>query len=356
MNMANPSAFDTAPPATTALVGLGANLGERAATLARAVELLDQAEGVRVLRHSRWIETRPVGGPAGQPPFLNGAAVVETRLPPLELLAVLRDVERRLGRQRHERWGARTIDLDLLVMGEESRHSKPLELPHPRLPFRRFALLPAADIAAQMRVPTVGKTIGELLARLDEGLPIVEIAAADPHLARRVADEVAKGLQGLGLPVQRWDPPFAPLQDVRGDNREQILATAVAQARLWAEAPSMRPLVRDRWLICGDSPWLPYGIPWLEEFCATEVAVPSQRAMQEVFQASGGAPPRPRLSAFLSGNAAADSLAERAVARAAVGCQPSLRLAVSTADSTPAVLEIVAAVTGMLPLDWTPAG
>ena len=105
---------------TVAYVGLGANLGAREETLRRAVELLAAADGVDVLAVSQLRETEPVGV-VDQPPFLNGAVAIETALAPRDLLDLLLEIERSLGRVREERWGPRTIDLDLLVYGERGR-------------------------------------------------------------------------------------------------------------------------------------------------------------------------------------------------------------------------------------------
>ena len=147
-----------------AFVGLGANLGDREATIARAVELLSQAEGVEIVAVSSLRETEP-WGPVEQPPYLNGAAEVETELPPRALLEVLLGVEQALGRRRSgERWGPRTIDLDLLLFDEVEVDEPGLTVPHPRLHERRFALEPLAELAPDAAVPGKG-TVAQLLAQ-----------------------------------------------------------------------------------------------------------------------------------------------------------------------------------------------
>ena len=140
---------------TTAYVGLGANLGSREETIRRAVELLGEAEGVDVLAVSQLRETEPVGV-VDQPPFLNGAVAIETMLRPRGLLDLLLDIERRLGRVRDERWGPRTVDLDLLVYGDEVVDEPGLSVPHPHLHERRFALEPLAELDPQLDVPGRG--------------------------------------------------------------------------------------------------------------------------------------------------------------------------------------------------------
>jgi len=150
---------------TRAYVGLGANLGDRASTLLRAVELLGEHPAVTVVAVSELRETAP-WGPVPQPPFLNGAAAVDTELTARELLDVLLDVERRLGRTREgERWGPRTIDLDLLAFGDERVAEPGLDVPHPRLPERGFALEPLAELDPGLVLPGLGR-VADLLAAL----------------------------------------------------------------------------------------------------------------------------------------------------------------------------------------------
>jgi 2-amino-4-hydroxy-6-hydroxymethyldihydropteridine diphosphokinase len=150
---------------TTAYVGLGANLGDRRATIERAVELLAAVPQVEVLGTSSLRETDPVGF-EDQPRFLNGAVAVETALGARELLDVLLDVERRLGRTRHgPRFGPRTIDLDLLVYGDAELDEPGLTVPHPRLHERRFTLEPLAELAPGLVVPGRGP-VEELLRGL----------------------------------------------------------------------------------------------------------------------------------------------------------------------------------------------
>jgi 2-amino-4-hydroxy-6-hydroxymethyldihydropteridine diphosphokinase len=150
-----------------AYVGLGANLGDREDTIRRAVALVDELAGVAVVRVSSLRETEP-WGPVDQPRYLNGAVAVETDVPPRELLDALLDVERRLGRARddEERWGPRTIDLDLLLYGDLVLDEPGLDVPHPRLHERRFALEPLAELAPDALVPGRG-TVAELLRVLE---------------------------------------------------------------------------------------------------------------------------------------------------------------------------------------------
>jgi 2-amino-4-hydroxy-6-hydroxymethyldihydropteridine diphosphokinase len=148
-----------------AYVGLGSNLGDRESTIRRAVALLDEAPGVDVLAVSTLRETEP-WGPVEQPAYLNGAVELETGLGPRELLDVLLEVERSLGRVRAERWGPRTIDLDLLLHGDAVVDEPGLTLPHPHLHERRFALEPLAELAPDAVVPRRGQVV-DLLRALD---------------------------------------------------------------------------------------------------------------------------------------------------------------------------------------------
>ena len=149
--------------AVTAYVGLGANLGDREATIRRAVELLAATPGIEIVAVSTLRETDPVGY-ADQPRFLNGAVALETALAPRALLERLLEVGRELGRVRGEgpRFGPRTIDLDLLLHGDEVMDEPGLVLPHPRLAERRFVLEPLHELDPGLALPD-GRRVSELL-------------------------------------------------------------------------------------------------------------------------------------------------------------------------------------------------
>ncbi len=154
-------------------IGIGSNLGDRAANIATAVAKMAELPQTEVVRISSIIETEPVGvacstnsRQAGQGKFLNGAAELETRLEPLELLAGLQEIERQLGRVRKERWGERTIDLDMLMYDNEVIDEPGLQVPHPLMCEREFVLAPLAEIASNLVHPVASRTIRELLAAL----------------------------------------------------------------------------------------------------------------------------------------------------------------------------------------------
>ena len=152
---------------TRSFVGLGANLEDPRGQIERAIELLAAEDGIELVAVSSLRETDPVGY-EDQPRFLNGAAELRTSLRARELLERLLAVERRLGRVRGDgpRFGPRTIDLDLLLYGDEQIDEPGLSVPHPRLHERRFALEPLADLDPGLEIPGQG-SVSALLAKLN---------------------------------------------------------------------------------------------------------------------------------------------------------------------------------------------
>ena len=148
----------------TAYIGLGANLGARGETMRAALRQLSETRGVRVEQVSRFYETPP-WGKTDQPAFLNAAARISFDGAPYDLLRALQRIEYALGRVRHEHWGARTIDLDILYVEDVTLSDKALTLPHPYLTERAFVLVPLAEIASAL--PVNGKRIDEWLYEID---------------------------------------------------------------------------------------------------------------------------------------------------------------------------------------------
>jgi 2-amino-4-hydroxy-6-hydroxymethyldihydropteridine diphosphokinase len=158
------------PVTTLAYLLLGSNLGNRAALLAAARQALAATAGA-IVAQSRLYETA-AWGREDQPAFLNQALAVRTGLRPEALLAACQAAEQHAGRQRLERWGSRTLDVDILLFGDEIINTPTLAVPHPRLPERRFALVPLAEIAGTLRHPQLPEAIETLLTRCPDALPV----------------------------------------------------------------------------------------------------------------------------------------------------------------------------------------
>ena len=141
--------------AVRAALGLGSNMGDRLATLQGAVDALQGTPGVRVVALSGIYETDPVGGP-DQDEFLNAVAIVDIEVPPRDLLAACQRIEADWDRVRDVRWGPRTLDIDILAVGDETSDDLDLTLPHPRAAERAFVCIPWADADAEAFMPGRG--------------------------------------------------------------------------------------------------------------------------------------------------------------------------------------------------------
>ncbi len=160
------------------LISFGANIGDAWATIKAAAgrlqeQLCAESKGspppADSFHLSRCFRTPPVGGPMGQPPFINAVAAIHTQASPWEVWNCIRNVEKEFGRQRNLRWEARRIDLDILLYGEERIWTPHLKIPHPRMCMRRFILLPAVDVAQDWIDPVSGWTIGQLADNVRNG-------------------------------------------------------------------------------------------------------------------------------------------------------------------------------------------
>ena len=151
----------------TAYIGVGSNMGDRQANIDAALRSLGGVAGIDVVAVSSVQPSRPVGGPSGQRDYFNAVVAIRTTLDPRALLDTLRRIEQQLGRRRIERWGPRTIDLDLLLYDQEMIDEEDLVVPHPRMHQRRFVMEPLAEIAPDVMHPVLGRSASEIL----RGLP-----------------------------------------------------------------------------------------------------------------------------------------------------------------------------------------
>lgn len=186
----------------TALIGLGANLGNPQATLRAVTAQLAAHPRIASLSASSVVMTEPVGGPAGQPQFANAVARVETDLSPGELLGELQAIENAFGRERQEHWAARTLDLDLLLYDDLQVNTAQLTLPHPRMAFRRFVLEPAVEVAADMVEPVTGWTLDKLLLHVNSPPRYIALSGTCWFAKQYVASAVAAMLNQEGIAAQ----------------------------------------------------------------------------------------------------------------------------------------------------------
>jgi 2-amino-4-hydroxy-6-hydroxymethyldihydropteridine diphosphokinase len=297
-----------------ALVALGSNLGDRAEQLSAALLELTRLSNSRLIRRSGWFETPPIGGPTGQGAFLNGAALLWTALSPRQLLAELQRIEEQLGRVRGERWGARVLDLDLLLFdqlvighpdsspglrpgvdtrtmplrsaalppggaggcheGDDASGDEPI-VPHPRMAFRRFVLEPAAAAAPWMVHPTSGWTVQALFAQLTCGADVTAVAAEEASKAAAWVERLRMRF-GAGPRIVTWDA-YRALPGGEGAPRPKlILAFSSGEG---TALPAFHAGARSRRM-----PNLPTGpIAWIPSTGVAEPMVEAAAAIQAVW-------------------------------------------------------------------------
>jgi len=176
-------------PPVTAYIGLGTNLGDRHRNIKRAQQALGELPHTELIAVSATTETEPLG-PANQPKFLNAVAEIRTELSPDDLFSKMLEIETSLGRKKTEKWGPRTIDLDLLLYGEEIINSENLTVPHSQMHLRSFVLEGLCELNPNLVHPVIGVTVSELAARLNGGDFIL-----DPQQPQLVS---IAGLIGVG--------------------------------------------------------------------------------------------------------------------------------------------------------------
>ncbi len=222
------------------LIGCGSNLGKRREQLDLALDLIRFMPGVELVAVSRYVETRPVGGPPGQGCYLNGACLLETDLEPHDLLGALMAVEHTLERRRDERWGERTVDLDMLLYEDLVLDTPDLTLPHPRMATRRFVLEPSAEIAAELPYPPGACTVRDLLDNISVPHPLVAVVGVPgsgaTEVANAVADATLARLVRAGMPM-----PFGGVEAL-GDKTQSDGQRWLDTAAAW-----QKPLAVEHW-------------------------------------------------------------------------------------------------------------
>ncbi len=218
------------------LIAFGANLGDPAESFEQSKRLLSKQE-LGLVATSRLHRTVAVGGPAAQPDYQNAAILADTSLAPQEIVDLLLQTERQLGRMRDKRWGARTVDLDLLMVGDLVISSADVVVPHPRMTWRKFVLGPAAEVVPDMLHPLSGLSVGQLRERLDT-LPrhITWLSReADGALFQKVAAAVG----------DRGEIVFPGDKSIQGENDRWKIVVGGSQSEIVSAAASSRLLVWD---------------------------------------------------------------------------------------------------------------
>ena len=164
-------------------IALGGNLGDSQRILSEAIAVIDQAIDISVVARSHFYRTAPVGPP--QPDYINACILADTSLSPLALLHQLLSIENQFGRVRQARWGARSLDLDLLFYGDRTLDILGLTIPHPRLHERPFVLVPLMDIAPDWQHPIFNQTTEQLLSQLS--VAGVERLTLQPSMPSQIA-------------------------------------------------------------------------------------------------------------------------------------------------------------------------
>lgn len=278
------------------LIALGANLGDGVQTLEAALAQLAQHPQIAQLAHSRLYQTAPIGGPAGQPPFVNAVARCETTLSPAELLAVLQAIERQHGRQRREHWGPRTLDLDLLLYDQHISSDAQLTLPHPRMAWRRFVMEPALEIASDWQHPSTSQTLSQLWQQVNAVPSYLALTSSCWFAKIYVASTAVERLTAANTPARgttlRGMTVFGPpvISDPEHSSTEHYCEL---MPRLGAELRKLLSEKTDTWLI---SNYWPEEIKLGAQLWFDGEA--QQLALQAWEEAFGGLP-SPNLLAYL---------------------------------------------------------
>ncbi|MDB4476658.1 2-amino-4-hydroxy-6-hydroxymethyldihydropteridine diphosphokinase [Rhodopirellula sp.] len=269
------------------LISFGSNLGDRYALIADAAKAVADLCGVNDLQASRLFETPPIGGPTGQEPFLNAVAAFDTDASAREILDSLQKIETDLGRQRRQRWGARAIDLDVVLHGELVGGGTGLIVPHPRYTARQFVLQPACDVAAHYRDPRFGWTLRRLAAHINQGTPSLALVGGDQAIREELCNRLAAqfgittfAAKPLAEPMKVVGNAPAPAP-VSRDHQATIPKLGADQPQLSEEVARNEQLsegqgkVESRICLDADAgPWVSAFVPPLPPLDSSETASP----------------------------------------------------------------------------------
>lgn len=188
------------------LLALGSNIGDSLAAVEHAVADIDGFSNASVVAKSSLYATPPIGGPSGQDEFVNAAAIVDTILSPPQLWGKLHETEQKFGRQRTERWAARTLDLDILLIDAQVLDSPDVIVPHPRMSFRPFVLDPAVEIAGDWHHPLLMTPLKDLRDQLDSGDDSILLYGGNGDDRRWHAERLAAEFDGLRVAEEHSTP------------------------------------------------------------------------------------------------------------------------------------------------------
>jgi 2-amino-4-hydroxy-6-hydroxymethyldihydropteridine diphosphokinase len=229
-----------------AYLGLGSNVGERAAFLEAGLRRLQEWPGIELEKVSRFWETPAAGGPPGQGDYLNAVAAIRTTLTPQELMQALLAIEREHGRERLQWSGPRTLDLDLLLYGDMVLSTPELTIPHPRMHLRRFVLGPLAELAPTLVHPGLHKTIAQLLAEVGQR-PLLGRRAVVTGASRGIGRAIACALAQRGADVLVHARAARQAAEETAERvRQQGVTSAVLLADL-SQPAACRSLVEAAW-------------------------------------------------------------------------------------------------------------
>jgi len=247
------------------LISFGSNLGDRSDLIASAARRVADSSMVQPscpLKTSRLFETPPIGGPGGQEPFLNAIGLFDTQASARDILVLLQEIEQDLGRQRRQRWDARSIDLDVVLHGELVGGGSGLIVPHPRYTARQFVLQPACDVAAGLRDPRFGWTLQRLTEHLSAGVPSLALVGGDWNIRQQICDQLS---EEYGIRTFAAEPGTQPIGVVANAPVSPRGAVVESDAESLA---SMRESGEP--IVATDQPWVASYLPSLPELDSGE--------------------------------------------------------------------------------------